>query len=221
MAKSKAPIEPTPAEPTTDEEIAVDVAVVVEEPPAKPKRSMASSVGKSVTLANFIISLLFVAIAFFFHSQKLEVRQRKSQLEQITRELNQLKTDRQAIVDALKQEVETENQKLTTVSQDGQKELGTIEASIAQTRQQIESARQSQAGLSDESDNLQKDQASIIQEVQGLRETLETTLGEKEAQIAERTYLEDQLAKITNDLREALRRQQEIAASLASAPPKS
>ncbi|MBY0586648.1 hypothetical protein K2X85_05695 [bacterium] len=216
MAKSKAPKEEMPAPAEENLDAPVDVVVEVEpEVSAKPKRSLATSVGKGVTLANFVISLLFVAVAVFFHSQKLEIRERKSQLEQTTRELNQLKTDRQAIVDGLDQELKAEELQLKTVGEDGQKELGTIEASMAQARQLIEAARKDQGNLSDESDGLQKNQIALIQEIQELRETLETTLGEKEAFVDERTYLEDQLAKTTNDLQEATRRQKEIVSGVA------
>jgi hypothetical protein len=233
MAKSKgpAPKDPTPSDPdidpmadsgpsinpAADSGEVVDVAVVVEEPaaPPKPKRSLATTIGKTVTLTNFVIALLFVATSFFYFSQKLQVNQRKSNLDQITRQLNTLQTDRQAIVAALEQEKTAEEDRLKTVSTDGEKELATIDASIAQTRTQIESARKEQSDLSDQSDALQKDQATLLAEIRTLRETLETTLGEKEAEIAERVYLEDQLAKTLNDLREARRRQKEVAQSLS------
>jgi uncharacterized DUF497 family protein len=222
MAKSKAPIpeDPTPSDPAinpaADSGEVVDVAVIVEEPaaPAKPKRSLATTIGKAVTLTNFVIALLFVATSFFYYSQKLQVNQRKSSLDQITRELNTLQTDRQAIIAALEQEKTAEEERLKAVGTDGEKELATIDASIAQTRTQIESARKVQRDLSDQSDSIQKDQAVLISEIQTLRETLEATLGEKEAEIAERIYLEDQLAKTLNDLREARRRQKEVASSL-------
>jgi chromosome segregation ATPase len=199
-----------------DEEV-VDVAVVVEEPalPAKPKGSLATRIGKGITLANFIISLLFVATAFFFYSQKVQVRERKSQLDQTTRELTTLGQDRQAIVDGLKQEIETENQRLANVVQEGTKNLATLDASIVQIRQQIENSRRQQSALSDEADGLQKDQASLIAEIQNLRDQLETTLGQKEAEIAQRVVLEDLLAKTLNDLREASRRQKEVARRVA------
>lgn len=218
MAKSKQPPaqDSAPSQSPMDEEV-VDVAVVVEEPalPAKPKGSLATRIGKGITLANFIISLLFVATAFFFYSQKVQVRERKSQLDQTTRELTTLGQDRQAIVDGLKQEIETENQRLANVVQEGTKNLATLDASIVQIRQQIENSRRQQSALSDEADGLQKDQASLIAEIQNLRDQLETTLGQKEAEIAQRVVLEDLLAKTLNDLREASRRQKEVARRVA------
>ncbi len=91
----------------------------------------------------------------------------------------------------------------------------TIDASIAQARTQIESARKEQSDLSDQSDVLQKEQAALIAEIRTLSGKLsrDNPRGE-EAEIAERVYLEDQLAKTLNDLREARRRQKEVAQSL-------
>ena len=186
------------------------------EPKKKKKPQItSSSVGKGVTLANFIIAVLFLTVAVFFHANKIQVDAKKQELDKVARELTQLETQRKQVVDGLKQEIEAEKQKLAALQQQHQKELGDLEAAVKQTTDRIEAARKEQTTLNADAAKHHVEQEELIVEVQRLRGVHEDTRSAEEALAADKAILQDQLAKVQNNLQEATDRSKQIDARLA------
>ncbi|MBX9654009.1 hypothetical protein K2Y11_10375 [bacterium] len=206
------------SENTLPEGISPPVEEPVAPPPpaAKKKRKpiTSSAIGKGVTLANFVIAILFLTIAFFFHANKIQVDSKKQELDKITRELTQLEGQRKQVTDGLEQEIEAEKQRLAALGQQHQKELGDLEAAVKQTKDRIEAARKEQANLNAEAAKHHGEQQELITEIQRLRGVYEDTRSDEEALAADKSLLEDQLAKVQNNLEEAVERSKQIDARL-------
>ena len=194
---------------------AVPAAPIPPEPKKKRIKITTSDVGKSLAIANLIIATLFSTIAVFFRANKIQVDAKKADLEKVTRELTQLEMQRKQIVDGLNQEIEAEKQRLAALGQQHQKELGDLETTVKQTKDRIESARKEQATLNAEAATHDKEQEELIVEIQRLRGVYEDTRSDEEALTADRTILEDLLAKVQNNLAEAVERSKQVESELA------
>lgn len=221
--KKPAPVEDAVVvedEIVADGEVSVlaDVAAEDSTPAQKKRGEWVTNFGKGIILANCVIAILFISTAVFFHANKLDVNDKRAKLDQANRELTTLQGERQTIVDGLNQEIEAENARIAEAVQTHQKQLGDLETSIRETRQRVDQSRTEQVKLSDQTSKLHQEQEELLAEIVQLRDTLETTRGDEEALTADRDYVADQLAKVTNNLREAERRQKELRQRLDVRP---
>ena len=202
-------------------EIEVTDENVVDPPAAapvdeKPERtSPVAVIGKTITLANLILSLVFLSVALFYRANKIELVEKKRTLEATTRELTTLEEERQQVVAGLKQEIEAAQKKLDESSKNGEREIADLESRIAQVRQSIATARDEQALLVKDVDRLHDDQKTLITAIVELREKRENTRTDEEGLDTDRGFIEDQLAKTLGELSIARARRDEVQQRLA------
>jgi DNA repair exonuclease SbcCD ATPase subunit len=200
--KKDASADPISAE---EDEVVTDVVVDVESEsePAKPRSHISTTVGKAVAFTNLIVAIVCLAVAIFYRANKVEVANKKSEINQKISQYRNLQNDRQTIATGLQGEIDADTLKLTEIQAANTKKLGDVESSIAQTRERIAEARKEQLALNKEAETIHVDQDKLIAEIQALRATLETQRGEEEGLATDREFLADQLAKTLNDLRQA------------------
>lgn len=184
-----------------------------EEKPAKPP--LAAVLGKIVTFTNFVLALIFLSIAFFFYSNRVQVSEKKSKLLQKTAELLRKEDERRKVVEDLTQQIELEKQRLVEVTRKGEKDVADLEKETNTIRERVDASRSEQIKLSEDASKLEQQQKALIAEIDTLRATREDTRSEEEALVADRQFILDQLAKTNNDLKQATARSQEIEETIS------
>lgn len=206
-------IAPPPAEPAVEER-------------EEKKSTRAAVVGKTITFVNFFLSLVFLATAFFFYANRLDLQERKGALLKKTGDLTKIEADRKKVVDDYDVWIKNESSLLENETKSAVKDIQEREIALNSIQDSIAKQKSTQDELIAESRTLQQEQETLIGQISGvekdgqepsigLRERCENELSESEALDLDKVLLLDRIAKTQIELRSAKDRNDQLEETIS------
>lgn len=203
----------------------VEVAAPVDEAPQKPTK--VAIVGKTITFVNFFLSLVFLATAFFFYSNRLNLQEKKNELLSVTKTLKDLEMERRKVVADYDLLIQNENTVLTKETNISDQQIKELEEQRTSIQNQIATYKEDQAKLTAAIQEIERQQEELITDIAGgekdgkpvvgLREQCEDESGEGDALSLDETLLLDRIAKVEIALRQAKDRNVQLEETISEA----